>query len=208
MNASTTQERKQPQQERAQKRRQQILATSIEIMKSEGLDRLNTAYISEKLGISVGSIYRYFPNKQSILYSMVAEWLDQNRQALEEIEKWPVEEMSVHDFVHDFFQRIAPIYRSHGALTLLLRILVEVPELRELGDRHDEFVIKLQMRILNRLGVGKSRAERRRISELWLNQGHFGLALMIEQGPRMANRTQQDLVSMLVGLMERHYIDN
>ncbi|SHE98190.1 transcriptional regulator, TetR family [Microbulbifer donghaiensis] len=200
--------RKQPQQERARRRRQQILDTSIEILQQDGLEKLNTASISEKLGISVGSLYRYFPNKQAILYTLAEQWLGANRASLEEIARWPLEAMEPKEFIERFLQKMADVYRAQRGLTLLLQTIMEVPELRELDEEHDRFVVQLLARMLKRLHVGSSRTERIRLSELLLNQGHFGLTLLVTLGPRLGSRTLEDLQAMQIALLQKHRQDN
>ncbi|WP_193165951.1 TetR/AcrR family transcriptional regulator [Microbulbifer hainanensis] len=198
--------RKQPQQERSRRRRQQILDTSIEILQQDGLEKLNTAAISEKLGISVGSLYRYFPNKQAILHTLAEQWLAANRAALEEIAHWPLETTEVENFVVPFLDRMTEVYRAQSGLVRLLQTIMEVPELRALDEEHDRFVVRFLTRLLKRLGVGETRTERVRLSELLLNQGHFGLSLVITQGPRLGKRSLDDLKTCHIALLQKHQI--
>lgn len=61
--------RKVPQQKRSKERYQKIVDTAIMLLGEVGYDDLTTDLIAEKSGISVGSIYQFFPNKESIIYS-------------------------------------------------------------------------------------------------------------------------------------------
>ncbi|EOQ97480.1 transcriptional regulator, TetR family [Leptospira wolbachii serovar Codice str. CDC] len=61
--------RKIPQQKRSIERYQKIVDTAIELLGEVGYDDLTTDLIAERSGISVGSIYQFFPNKESIIYS-------------------------------------------------------------------------------------------------------------------------------------------
>ncbi|TGL38928.1 TetR/AcrR family transcriptional regulator [Leptospira perdikensis] len=60
--------RKIPQQKRSIERYQKIVDTTIELLGEVGYDDLTTDLIAERSGISVGSIYQFFPNKESIIY--------------------------------------------------------------------------------------------------------------------------------------------
>lgn len=60
--------RKIPQQKRSIERYQKIVNTAIELLGEVGYDDLTTDLIAERSGISVGSIYQFFPNKESIIY--------------------------------------------------------------------------------------------------------------------------------------------
>jgi AcrR family transcriptional regulator len=78
------QPRKRPKQKRAQERVDKILETSINIIEDEGFEKLNTNYIADKSGISVGSIYQYFPNKESIVSSLIEKHYEDRMLLLNE----------------------------------------------------------------------------------------------------------------------------
>ncbi|MCW7491134.1 TetR/AcrR family transcriptional regulator [Leptospira sp. 2 VSF19] len=61
--------RKIPQQKRSKERYQKIIDTTIGLLGEVGYDDLTTDLIAERSGIPVGSIYQFFPNKESIIYS-------------------------------------------------------------------------------------------------------------------------------------------
>lgn len=56
-----------------------ILGATVQILGEEGYDKLTTNRIAQVAGVSIGSLYRYFPNKQAII-SAVAQSLE--REAL------------------------------------------------------------------------------------------------------------------------------
>jgi AcrR family transcriptional regulator len=62
--------RKHPQQERSRRMREDILAASIRVLRRDGALRFTTPRVAEAAGISVGSIYQYFPNKQALLFAL------------------------------------------------------------------------------------------------------------------------------------------
>ena len=67
--------RKAPVQARASDLVAAVLEAAIQVLRAEGAARLTTARIAERAGVSVGSIYQYFPNKASILFRLQAdEW--------------------------------------------------------------------------------------------------------------------------------------
>ncbi len=68
--------RKQPKQERSTQLVAAILEAAIRILQAEGAQRFTMARVAEKAGVSVGSLYQYFPNKESILFQLQREeWL-------------------------------------------------------------------------------------------------------------------------------------
>ena len=67
--------RKQPQQARSSELVSAILEAAIRVLEKEGAQRFTTARVAEKAGVSVGSVYQYFPNKASILFRLQSdEW--------------------------------------------------------------------------------------------------------------------------------------
>lgn len=68
-------ERKQPQQTRSAELVAAILQAGAQVLAKEGAQRFTTARVAEKAGVSIGSLYQYFPNKAAILYRLqMDEW--------------------------------------------------------------------------------------------------------------------------------------
>lgn len=67
--------RKQPRQARSTELVAAILEAAIQVLAKEGAARFTTARVAEKAGVSVGSVYQYFPNKAAILFRLQSdEW--------------------------------------------------------------------------------------------------------------------------------------
>ena len=61
-------ERRKPNQLRAQETKDKILNAIHKILLEDGIEKLTTRRIAKTGGISMGSIYEYFPTKQAILF--------------------------------------------------------------------------------------------------------------------------------------------
>jgi AcrR family transcriptional regulator len=59
--------RKVPQQQRSQKTRAEILEAAARLFNRYPLEEVSTNHIAQKTGISIGTLYKYYPNKDSIL---------------------------------------------------------------------------------------------------------------------------------------------
>ncbi len=69
--------RKEPQQGRSKNLVTAILEAAVRILRTEGAVHFTMAHIAERAGVSVGSLYQYFPNKQAVLFRLqTAEWQD------------------------------------------------------------------------------------------------------------------------------------
>lgn len=77
------QPRKTPVQARAAVTVDAISQATIQVLLSDGLDRLTTTRVAERAGVSVGTLYQYYPNKQSLLFAVLADHLDKVAVAVE-----------------------------------------------------------------------------------------------------------------------------
>ncbi|WP_028136714.1 TetR family transcriptional regulator [Bradyrhizobium japonicum] len=67
--------RKQPQQARSTSLVAAILDAAVQVLAKDGAQRFTTARVAERAGVSVGSLYQYFPNKAAILFRLQSdEW--------------------------------------------------------------------------------------------------------------------------------------
>lgn len=66
----------QPKQERSRDTFETILKAATRILGKEGPDGLNTNLVAQVAGVSVGSLYQYFRNKDSIIQELLERVLD------------------------------------------------------------------------------------------------------------------------------------
>jgi AcrR family transcriptional regulator len=67
--------RKQPRQARSNQLVDAVLDAAVQVLMKEGANRFTTARVAERAGVSVGSLYQYFPNKAAILFRLQSdEW--------------------------------------------------------------------------------------------------------------------------------------
>lgn len=67
--------RRQPKQGRAAETREVILSAAAQVLLEYGYARATTNRVAERAGVSVGSIYQYFANKDEILSAVLARFL-------------------------------------------------------------------------------------------------------------------------------------
>jgi AcrR family transcriptional regulator len=64
--------RKRPQQERSRRTNEVILEGAVRVLRRRGAIGFTTARVAEAAGISVGSLYQYYPNKAALLFRLQA----------------------------------------------------------------------------------------------------------------------------------------
>ena len=69
-------DRSEPQQTRSRDKLDRILAAAAGLLAELPYQEVSTRLIAERAGVSVGSLYRYFPDRDSIAEALLAGWLE------------------------------------------------------------------------------------------------------------------------------------
>lgn len=76
--------RKTPRQSRSVATVEAIYDATIQVLLRDGPDRLTTVRVAGRAGVSVGTLYQYFPNKQALLFAVLERHLLRTVAAVEE----------------------------------------------------------------------------------------------------------------------------
>ncbi|MGF6308456.1 AcrR family transcriptional regulator [Bradyrhizobium sp. i1.8.4] len=137
---SSISSRKQPQQARSTGLVAAILDAAVQVLTKEGAQRFTTARVAERAGVSVGSLYQYFPNKASILFRLQSdEWRQTTgmlRDILEDAARPPPDRLRslVHAFIRSECEEAAVRVALNDAAPLY-RDAPEAREVRASGER-------------------------------------------------------------------------
>jgi AcrR family transcriptional regulator len=125
--------RKQPQQARSAELVATILEAAVQVLAKEGAQRFTTARVAEKAGVSIGSLYQYFPNKASILFRLQSdEWRQTGellRGILEDAGQPPLTRLRT--LVHAFIRSECEEAAMRVALNDAVPLYRDAPEARE-----------------------------------------------------------------------------
>lgn len=75
--------RKKPRQARSASTVDAIFEATIQVLIREGTHRLTTTRVAERAGVSVGTMYQYFPHKQALIYALNERYLDRLAERVE-----------------------------------------------------------------------------------------------------------------------------
>jgi AcrR family transcriptional regulator len=76
--------RRKPTQRRAQQTVETILDAVVRILKREGSRGITTNHVAEVAGVSIGSLYQYFPDKSAIFVALHGRHIDQIDRAIQD----------------------------------------------------------------------------------------------------------------------------
>jgi AcrR family transcriptional regulator len=123
---SSLEPRKTPVQARSTVTVEAIAEATIQVLLSHGVDRLTTTRVAERAGVSVGTLYQYYPNKDALLFAVLEDHLDKVASTLirscEESHGLPLDAMVKHvveKFVDAKMERVdvsMALYRIAAAL--------------------------------------------------------------------------------------------
>lgn len=177
--------RKRPQQERSTRLVADILEAAVRVLAREGAPRFTAARVADAAGVSVGSLYQYFPNKEAMLFRLqTEEWtrtralvgsilndqtrppLDRLRLAVGKFFETEYEEAAFRTALED----AAPLYRDSpeaqeqrdAAMSIAVAFMNEA--LPNLGAEHRSLAAEVLITTMSKVGEtvsinAKSRAD-------------------------------------------------
>jgi AcrR family transcriptional regulator len=81
-----TKPRKLPSQERSRVTVDTILAATARVLVKKGFDGLTTNAVAEAAGVSIGSLYQYFPSKEALVAALIEQHIEEmNSEILNEL---------------------------------------------------------------------------------------------------------------------------
>ncbi|HEX6956598.1 MAG TPA: TetR/AcrR family transcriptional regulator [Ferrovibrio sp.] len=107
------------------------MEATARILVKEGFDKASTNRIAEKAGVSIGSLYQYFPSKEALVIAVIErhtrELMQVARAALAEVATLPVEQA--------VRRLVAAAIAAHRVDPRLHRVLSEqIPRTGRLGE--------------------------------------------------------------------------
>jgi AcrR family transcriptional regulator len=126
--------RKLPKQERSQATVSAILIATTRILTEEGYDKFNTNRVAELAGVSVGSLYQYFPNKAALLYALG----EHHANEMAQLAQHHLEDLGDRSILEVLQQIIKAVLAAYAVNPKLYRILhQQVPRSEEMQKLDD-----------------------------------------------------------------------
>jgi AcrR family transcriptional regulator len=160
---STLQLRRSPRQERSRATFEALLAGAAELLEERGFAGFTTNLLSERTGVSIQALYRYFPNKHAVVVevarSMTERWrraLSDDRALADPMQDW---RMLWCRYLDRF---VSAVSATPGGLAVLQAMRSD-PELRAVDDEAnaryiDDIADALTSRSSRSWRVGRARA--------------------------------------------------
>ena len=170
-------QRRKPTQARARATMDMIFEATARIIERNGIAALNTNRIAERAGISIGSLYEYFPNKDAILIAMARQRLAEDERLVRQALAGPDADQNVslarraihalvalHEHRPKVRRAIMAVHLAHGFGSEHARPVQEIAELivqrntRLLGDKTAAVLDHASLFVITRAVIGVIRA--------------------------------------------------
>ena len=170
-------QRRKPTQARARATMDMIFEATARIIERNGIAALNTNRIAERAGISIGSLYEYFPNKDAILIAMARQRLAEDERLVRQALAGPDADQNVslarraihalvalHEDRPKVRRAIMAVHLAHGFGSEHARPVQEIAELivqrntRLLGDKTAAVLDHASLFVITRAVIGVIRA--------------------------------------------------
>lgn len=130
MEGSTeTRPRRRPSQSRSQETVQALLEATARVLVEDGYDRASTNRIARVAGVSVGSLYQYYPNKEALIAALVDVHAEQMRGTFTQM----LEDLGTADLEVAVRAMIRAIMEAHRVNPALHRTVLQ--QLPRVGGR-------------------------------------------------------------------------
>jgi len=134
--------RRVPVQTRAIERVNKILDTAAEIMADPNCEKVTTHLIADRASVSVGSVYQFFPNVESVKIALIERLLDQYYDRFDAIISANSDISDLGEFSKMLVTATNDFYASHPEIVQLIVSSNASEEFREVNSRLNQRVQK------------------------------------------------------------------
>jgi AcrR family transcriptional regulator len=122
--------RKSPRQERSRRTVEKILDASARIFHEQGYAGATTNDVADEAGVSVGSLYQYFPNKDALLVALTRRHIESTTAGL----TYLLVQMSANSGFDTILRRVVDfLVEQHDLDDLHLLVMHEAPRTHEIS---------------------------------------------------------------------------
>jgi len=133
--------RRVPMQARSRERVERILDAAALLLTEEGYDAVKTNLIAKRAGVSIGSVYQFFPNRFAIFNALAGRYREKIATSLATTLGPESPERPWEEALEDAFDRLAGMWRTDWAFHSVWLAIQNTAELSEARDQYREMLI-------------------------------------------------------------------
>jgi AcrR family transcriptional regulator len=192
--------RKRPRQARARATFDAIVEATAQVLVSEGYTGLSTNRVAERAGVSIGTLYQYFGNKDGLIDALIDRELERHFQM---IAPWLMAhpEESLRGAVRRYVQQTLKRHAQHGPLVRALFIQADRSGHAELTAR---WLSRLEPLVEQAIRSYAPVGHPAMTAAILCRAVHHSIEMAIRDRPHWMKEAAfgEELVSLIVGFLE------
>jgi AcrR family transcriptional regulator len=195
--------RKQPRQERSSKVVDRILDAALVLTREQGTKTPTTLAIARRAGLSVGSIYQYYPNKEAILLDLARRWLAAFPEVIAKriAAPRPASREAFQREVRELFIDTSKLYLENASLMPVIEAISGNADLRPIQTEYDDQIIALYAAWLRHVNPALQADVASRLGELMMEVGHVCRLVGLRKSRRTFDLIEDDVETMWLALV-------
>lgn len=195
--------RKQPRQERSSKVVDRILDAALILTREQGTKTPTTLAIAQRAGLSVGSVYQYFPNKEAILLDLARRWLAAFPEVIARRinAPRPTSHETFQQEVDKLFIDTSRLYLDNANLMPVIEAITGNPDLRPIQNEYDDQIIALYAAWLQHVNPALEDQVASRLGVVMMEVGHVCRLVGLKRDRKAFDLIQDDVKTMWLALV-------
>jgi len=115
--------RREPKQQRSRQTVEAVLEAVPRVLRRHGAEAVTTNRVAEVAGVSIGSLYQYFPDKQAIFMALHDRHVDGVRHVIERT-MTDCTSASLEEFTRELVERLANVHSEDAELHEIVSVAV------------------------------------------------------------------------------------
>jgi hypothetical protein len=191
--------RAKPSQRRGKERVRAILIAALEAFKEKGLEHVTTNDIAKRAGIPIGSLYRYYPNKNAIVVDLLERYVSDISKIFAVVGKHPMlQHLSWEEVLLLMVDDWVRYVRQNGSFALLYAVKAN-PRLMTQNRKTWELLLKSFGKVIKKRCPAMSEKDILLCFQFCLASAEMGINR--EEYEAMGLRPHYEAVSVLASYM-------
>jgi AcrR family transcriptional regulator len=136
------QPRRLPVQARSRERVERILDAAAQLLTEEGYNAVKTNLIAKRAGVSIGSVYQFFPNRFAIIHALANRYQARIAETMKDLMGPEAPIRPWDEIIPEALDILADMWRSDWAFFSVWLAIQNTTELREVDQQNREMLIE------------------------------------------------------------------
>jgi AcrR family transcriptional regulator len=140
--------RRQPQQQRSQKRVEQILDAAAIVFDEVGFEAATTHAIASRAKTAVGSLYQFFPDKLAIFNALELRHVDRVHIMWDKLSRPEIIQLPFTDFIHALVTQVEQLFEQPTSRIVFIQFFISPTIFRNIDTSFTQEAIQFVARLL------------------------------------------------------------